>query len=160
MRQNCGSETTIQQLALLQVCRQLYTETNLIALNSTPFAFGSVTDFSKYIAQTLLPPQISAISVLKCPFREIYFPGFGVNSAFIGLVRDSLRGLKVLVLFGVRSQAVEEEAMRVIERKIAREIKEGCGELEVKVVLTRNGLEWRKEVASVCGRGERSLGAE
>ena len=160
MRQNGGGETTIQQLALLQVCRQLYTETNLIALNSTPFAFGSVTDFSKYIAQTLLPPQISAISVLKCPFREIYFPGFGVNSAFIGLVRDSLRGLKVLVLFGVRSQAVEEEAMRVIERKIAREIKEGCGELEVKVVLTRNGLEWRKEVASVCGRGERSLGAE
>ena len=65
MRQNGGSETTIQQLALLQVCRQLYTETNLIALNSTPFAFGSVTDFSKYIAQTLLPTQIAAITVLK-----------------------------------------------------------------------------------------------
>ncbi|KAI4685463.1 uncharacterized protein J4E84_006191 [Alternaria hordeiaustralica] len=160
MRQNGGSEITIQQLALLQVCRQLYTETNLIALNSTPFAFGSVTDFSKYIAQTLLPRQISAIAVLKCPFREIYFPGFGVNSAFIGLLRESLRGLKVLVLFGVRSKAVEEEAMRVIERKIAREIKEGCEELKVKVELTRNGLKWRKEVASVYGRGERSLGAE
>jgi hypothetical protein len=112
------------------------------------------------MAQTLLAGQIAAITVLKCPFSEIYFPGFGVNAAFINLLRSSMQRLKMLVLMGVGKRVLRKEDMKSMEQRIAREIKDECGGLVVGVWLTRRELErrvWAPVYSGLCGR---SMSAE
>jgi hypothetical protein len=145
---------------VLTPTRHRYRETHLLPFTATHFTFHALPLFSKYMAQTLRAGQIGAITVLKCPFSEIYFPGFGVNAAFINLLRGSMRRLKMLVLMGVGKRVLRKEDMKSMEKRIAREIEEECGGLVVGVWLTRRELErrvWAPVYSGLCGR---SMSAE
>jgi hypothetical protein len=112
------------------------------------------------MAQSLRAAQIAAITVLKGPLSEIYFPGFGVNAAFINLLRGSMPRLKMLVLMGVGKRVLRKEDMEGMGRRIAREIRDECGGLVVGVWLTRRELERRVCAPVYSGLCGRSMSAE
>ncbi|KAG9188785.1 hypothetical protein G6011_07490 [Alternaria panax] len=132
------NEESGNELALLRVCRQLYEETALLPFSLGPFTFHNLALFSKYLAQTLLPSQIAAITALQCPCDEIFFPRLGVYSVFLNLLAGTLTGLKDLTLMEVNVTGDRKE----MGESIAESIKWKCG-FEVRVELRSEGLELR-----------------